>query len=211
MNNMSPTVLILAEPQPEQVRARRDGASPMAAFSALDTTLRRVLASGLPLLLVAPEDQADAARTLLPNNDILSMPPPPDARESSNWLIHGIAAGVMARPHAPGWLLLPADMPMLQAETLVALAQGLRNGPLVYPCHRHVRGHPLAVSGELYSELIRLECEQDLRRLAARYPSVDVDVQDPGIHMTLEAQAGLNQLRAQLTGPLSQSRLLRTF
>jgi molybdenum cofactor cytidylyltransferase len=58
------------------------------------------------------------------------------------------------------------------------------------------------MSSELFSELVRMEHEQDLRRLAARYPSVDVEVADPGVHMAMEAQADLNQLRAQLTGPL---------
>jgi len=173
----------------------------MATFNALDTTLRRVLASGLPMLLVAPADQAAAAIDLVPSKDILVVASPPTLQPRADWLVGCMAAAVMTRPQASGWLLLPADMPMLQVGTLQSLADILPSqGPIVFPCHRHRRGHPVAFSAELYSELVRLGSEQDLRRLAARYPSVDLEIDDPGIHLALEARAGLSQLRAQLTG-----------
>lgn len=203
-----PTVLVLAEPQVER-RGAQEQKGLLAAFNALDTTLRRVLASGLPMLLVAPMEQAAAAMALLPHNDILGLPAPQEQQSRSDWLIECIAAGVMARAQSPGWVLLPADMPMLQSSTLLALAHALKDAPLVYPCHHHLRGHPMAVSAELYSELIRLDSEHTLRRLAARYPCADIEVGDPGIHMTLEPQAGLNQLRAQLTGPTQLPGMLR--
>jgi len=205
MTNL-PTVLVLAEPRAAGP-GEHEHAGPLAAFSALDTTLRRVLASGLPMLLVAPMEQAKAALSLLPHNDILGLPAPVSSQSRSDWLIQCIAAGVMARAQASGWVLLPADMPMLQSSTLLALAHALKDAPLVYPCHHHLRGHPMAVSAELYSELIRLDSEHTLRRLAARYPCADIEVGDPGIHMTLEAQPGLNQLRAQLAGPAGRSAL----
>ncbi|HET6788792.1 MAG TPA: NTP transferase domain-containing protein [Aquabacterium sp.] len=198
----TPTVIILAEPLSEdQLRTRADTSGPMAAFSTLDTLLRRVLNADLPMLLVAPPEQADAALTLLPQDDILTLSPPTLLQSRGDWLVRGMAAGIMARSLSPGWIILPADMPMLQARTLQALAQGLSQGPMAYPCHRHLRGHPVAFAGELYSELVRLNSEHDLRRLAARYPAVDVDVDDPGIHLSLESQAGLDQWRAQLAGP----------
>lgn len=201
--NTKPTVIVLAEPLPATARVRSHGDTAMASFSALDTTLRRVLNSGLPMLLVAPPEQAAEALHLLPHNDILAVASPATAQPQGDWLVRCIASAIMSRPESLGWLVLPADMPMLQSETLTTLAAGLQGqGPIVFPCHRHMRGHPVAFSPELYSELIRLNSEHDLRRLAARYPSVDVEVNDPGIHLTLEAQAGLSQLRAQLTGPM---------
>lgn len=199
-----PTVLILAAAQPERAVAGADTGSPLGVLSALDSTLRRVLSSGLPMLLVAPDDQAHAALGLLPHQDVLAVPPPRAGQTHCDWLVRNIASGVMHRSQSPGWLLLPADMPMLQATTLQIMATSLGRGPIAYPCYRHRRGHPVAVSSELFSELVRMGSEQDLRRLAARYPSVDVEVDDPGVQLAQPPQADLSQLRAQLTGPMMQ-------
>jgi len=109
-----------------------------------------------------------------------------------------VAAGVEASPQAPGWLLLPADMPMLQIETLRAVANAVAQYTVVFPQYRHRRGHPVGFSAELFSELIRLDSERDLGRLTARYPAMGVDVDDPGVLMAHDAQSGLEQLRAQL-------------
>lgn len=201
--NSQPTVIVLAEPPPAASWSRVDNPPAMAPYGAVDTTLRRALSSGLPVLLAATADESAEALKLLPRDDILTVPAPPTLQPRVDWLVHCIAAAVMARPQADGWLLLPADMPMLQSNTLQALAQGMhgpRSGPIVFPSHRHMRGHPIGFSAELYSELIRLNSEQDLRRLAARYPSVDVEVDDPGVHLAPDAQAGLSQLRTLLTG-----------
>lgn len=185
--NSKPTVIVLAEPPSEASRARSEPLGAMAAFSGLDTTLRRVLDSGLPMLLVAPHEQAAPALSLLPSKDILAVSGPRPLHPRADWLVQCIASAVMARPQASGWLLLPAHMPMLQSSTLQAVAQGLQaQGPIVFPCHRHLRGHPVGFSAELFSELVRLGSEQDLRRLTARYPSIDIEVNDPGIHLVPE-------------------------
>lgn len=199
--NSLPTVIVMADPSGDQARGSVGSAGPMAAFSTLDTTLRRVMSSGLPLLLVGSQDQADEVLDLLPKQDILVSGQPPKAQDHGDWLVRCLAAAVMTRSHADGWVVLPADMPMLQTATLHALVSALSQGPIVFPTYRHLRGHPVAFAAELYSELVHMDSEQALRRLAARYPSVEVEVDDPGILMALRPQSALTQLRAQLGGP----------
>lgn len=198
--NESPTVIILADPQAAAAPSF-SGDGSMACFSVLDTALRRVLAAHLPMVLVAPPAAAEAASRLLPGQDVLSFPAPQDDQSHSDWLACCVATAVLHRPESSGWLLLPADMPMLQSQTLVEVARSLTKAPIVYPCHRHMRGHPLGLSAELYADLVRVTCEQDLRRITARYPSFEVDVDDPGVLMTMDAHSGLNHLRATLTDP----------
>lgn len=198
-----PTVIILADPQ-MATQAHPAGAA-MNHVSALDTTLRRVLACNLPRVLVAPPAAAQAASATLPGQDIITCSPPLPGQSPSDWLVACMAIAVLHRPEASGWLLLPADMPMLNVNTLLAVAQGLSQAPIVFPCHRHMRGHPVGLSSELYADLVRAQGEKDLRRLTARYPSVDVDVDDPGVLMTLDAHCGLNLLREALTGPFRSS------
>ena len=194
-----PTVIILADPQMATQPHALDAA--MSHVSALDTTLRRVLACDLPRVLVASPAAAQAASATLPGQDILTCSPLKPGQNPSDWLASSVAAAVLHRPDSSGWLLLPADMPMLNVHTLLAVAQGLPLAPIVFPCHRHMRGHPVGLSSELYADLVRIQCDNDLRRLTARYPSMDVDVDDPGVLITLDAHSGLNQLRACLTGP----------
>lgn len=205
--NALPTVIILADPQMTTQAPRRDAS--MSNFSALDTALRRVLTAHLPHVLVAPSHAAQAAAALLPGQDIIACDGPAAGQSHSDWLACCVATAVMHRPDAAGWLLLPADMPMLNPKTLMAVANNLTKAPIVFPCHRHMRGHPVGLSSELYTDLIRVSSEQELRRLTARYPSVDIDVDDAGVLMTLDAHTGLNQLRACLTGPYAQGPLMR--
>jgi molybdenum cofactor cytidylyltransferase len=92
-----------------------------------------------------------------------------------------IAAGVAARSDAPGWLLLPADMPRVKPSTLQAVAQALSTHSVAFAQHQGRRGHPVAFSAEMYSELIGLTGDEGARRLVARYPSHAVEVNDPGV------------------------------
>jgi molybdenum cofactor cytidylyltransferase len=207
--NALPTVIILADPQ--MATQPHPGDAAMNHVSALDTTLRRVLASDLPRVLVAPTAVAQAASATLPGQDIIACAPPQHGQSHSDWLAHCVATAVLHRPEACGWLLLPADMPMLNVKTLLAVAQSLPLAPIVFPCHRHMRGHPVGLSSELYADLVRMQGDKDLRRLTARYPSVDVDVDDAGVLMTLDAHTGLNQLRASLTGPYRASPFAQTM
>jgi molybdenum cofactor cytidylyltransferase len=190
-----PTLIILAEPALSNEDGNRGH---MGMFSVMDSTVRRGLASGLPMVVVAPPDMAQQARMLLPGNDVIELPDLPTLKSRSDRLARAVAAGVEASAQAPGWLLLPADMPMLQVETLRTVANAVAHYTVVFPQYRHRRGHPVGFSSELFSELIRLDSERDLGRLTARYPAMGVDVDDPGVLMAHDAQSGLAQLRAQL-------------
>lgn len=203
--NHQPTLIILAEPTPAGVgsmgaagQSAANGQQALGLFSVMDSTVRRGLASGLPMIIVAPPDMAKQARQLLPGNDVIDLPDMAPTRSRADRLARAVAAGVEASANAPGWLLLPADMPMLQVDTLRAVANAVALYTVVFPQYRHRRGHPVGFSAELFSELIRLDSERDLARLTARYPAMGVDVDDPGVLMAQDAQSGLAQLRVQL-------------
>ncbi len=201
--NQQPTLIILAEPT---LSSESEGRLPqpvdpaIGLFSVMDSTVRRGLASGLPLVVVAPPEMALQARALVPGNDVIDLPDMPASRSRADRLARAVAAGVEASANATGWLLLPADMPMLKVETLLAVANAVTYYTVVFPQYRHRRGHPVGFSAELFSELIHLDNERDLSRLSARYPAMGIDVDDPGVVMAREPQSGLEHLRAQLTG-----------
>lgn len=181
-----PTVIVLADP------ALKGGPSlygeAATPCTTLEATLRQVLASALPMLLVAPHAVAEWARQILPGNDVLTAPEASTKGEA--WLPQAIRLGVQSSAHATGWLLLPGDLPCIQARTLLTLASSLASFPVIYPQYGQQQGQPMGFSGELYSELVGLGHQRDLIRLAARYPATAVDIDDPTLLMPLSSQTG---------------------
>jgi molybdenum cofactor cytidylyltransferase len=116
-----------------------------------------------------------------------------------------IAAGVAARADAPGWVLLPGDMPRVKPSTLVAVANALQAHPVAFAQHRGRRGHPVGFAAELYSELIGLTGDEGARRLVARYPSHPVDVVDPGVLIDIDTSEDLDDQRNGADGGFKPS------
>lgn len=160
----------------------------------LGTTLAQVAASHLPSVVVTTHALREVVRGWIATQDIVEVP---EAGQGGSHLGMGysIAAGVRARGDAPGWLILPGDMPLVKAATLRAVAAALQHHPVAYAQHRGRRGHPVAFSAELFSELATLSGDEGARRLIARYPAAAVEVQDPGVLMDLDTQADLHRMR----------------
>jgi molybdenum cofactor cytidylyltransferase len=161
--------------------------APFAASTVLDSTLRHVLASRLPLVVVTTAPLVSHAAKLVAARDIVVVPDGLGAVAGSPGMGRSIAAGVSARGDAPGWVVMPADLPLVQPQTLRSVADALRDHPLVYAQHRGHRAHPVGFSAELFSELVALSGDEGARRILARYPSQAVDVDDEGVLMDVDA------------------------
>jgi len=173
---------------------------PLGSSSVLGEVLRHAVASHLPVVVVTTDAMAEEARRTIASRDVLILQGA-DGREAATgaptWGIgYSIAAGVAARPDASGWLILPADMPMVQAATLAFVARHLDHHAVVYAQYRGRRGHPVGFSSELYSELVSLQGDEGARRLVARYPAHAVDVDDPGVLIDIDTEADLNAARS---------------
>jgi molybdenum cofactor cytidylyltransferase len=164
----------------------------LGTFSVLGSTLRNAIASHLPVLVVTTEALAAEASSFVASRDIVVLP----QATAELGMGHSIAAGVAARSDAPGWLLLPGDMPLVRPATFLAVAGALRHHAVAYPQHHGRRGHPVGFSAELYSELMMLSGDEGARRIVARYPAIGVDVEDPGVLLDVDTEADLAVLRA---------------
>lgn len=174
-------------------------AQPLGLGTVLTHTLEAVVAAGLPLVVVTVAALVDVTRGVVASRDIVLLPPVGSASREPLGVGFSIAAGVGARPHGPGWLVLPGDMPLVQPQTLRAVARGLTGAPVAYAQHRGRQGFPVGLSVELYSELVLLSGEEGLRRLLARYPSHAVDVDDPGVLQDINTTADLDRARSSST------------
>jgi molybdenum cofactor cytidylyltransferase len=134
-----PVVIVLAAGRGERFAASGGESHKLAALLAGKAVLAHVLdavrSSGLPHYLV----QADASR--------------PGMGDS-------IAAGVAATADAPGWLILPGDLPLVQGATLCAVAQALAQHAVVVPLYQGARGHPVGFSAACRAGLLDLKGNQ---------------------------------------------------
>jgi len=124
----------------------------------------------------------------LPERDALGRPQPIG-------MGHSIVAGVSATGDADGWLILPADMPLVLPTTIMAVAQGLERYPVCYAQYRGIQGHPVGFGTELYSELMALQGDEGARRIVARYAAQPISVDDPGVHIDVDTAEDLARLR----------------
>lgn len=129
----TPVILVLASGRGERFAASGGQGSKLQALLAgkpvLDHTLAAVRASGLRWHVEAASH--------------------PGMGDS-------IAAAVRATPDAGGWLVLPADLPLVQPESFRRVAAALANHEVALPTFEGERGHPVGFGRACRDELMTL-------------------------------------------------------
>ncbi len=188
-----PTVVVLAAGKGSRFKGSTHKLEQsLGDLSVLGSTLRNAIESHLPVVVVTTQALAATASQVVATRDVVVVP----QALAALGMGHSIAAGIAARADAPGWLLLPGDMPMVRPATLLAVAAALEHHPVAYAQYHGRRGHPVGFAAELYSELMMLSGDEGARRIVARYPAIGVDVDDPGVLLDLDTEADLAALRA---------------
>ena len=176
-----PTVIVLAAGQGERFKA--SGATQDKLEADLngqrvrDHVMASVRASGLPWHVVERVDTLH-----------LHQPGMGDS----------IACGVAATPHAKGWLILPADLPLIQASTLLRVAQALPHHPVVVPFYNHQKGHPVGFAPSCRDALMGLTGDQGARSVVAQHGFYRLDLQDQGCVLDVDTLDALAQARKAL-------------
>jgi molybdenum cofactor cytidylyltransferase len=173
-----PTVVVLASGRGERFLASGGTSHKLQALIAGQTVLERTLAavkaSGLPWHL------EDAGH--------------PGMGDS-------IAAAVRATSQSAGWLILPADLPLIQPETLQAVAQALLRFDVVVPFHNGMRGHPVGFSQACGVALSALKGEGGASAVVKAYPMMALVVDDVGCVTDVDTVDQLRAATGMLTNP----------
>ncbi|MEO8153501.1 MAG: nucleotidyltransferase family protein [Rhizobacter sp.] len=203
-----PSVVVLAAGRGSRFRGLQHKLmQSLGTSTVLATTLSNALATGLSVVVVTAEPLAELVSCHVATRDIVVLPAVGSAASLGLGMGYSIAAGVAARSDASGWLILPADMPMVRASTLHAVAQELETHPIAFAQYRGRRGHPVGFAAELYSELVMLTGDEGARRLVARYPALGVEVDDPGVLLDVDTEDDLARVRvAQQETQLREAR-----
>jgi molybdenum cofactor cytidylyltransferase len=194
--NLQPHIIVLAAGQSTRFGGNQHKLmQPWLGATLLENSLLQAVASHLPVVVVTTEALASLARKHVAARDVVVVPAMNETSHLRLGVGFSIAAGVSASPNAPGWLMLPADMPLIQVQTLQRVARRLSEHPVVFAQYQGRRGHPVGFSAELYSELIALTGDEGAKRLVLRYPAHAVLVDDPGVLLDVDTPRDLDEAR----------------
>jgi molybdenum cofactor cytidylyltransferase len=188
-----PTIVVLAAGPGSRFGANSHKLlQPLGPDTVLAETIRHAIETGWPVAVVTTAALAPAAAPWVATRDLVVL----SDRDAARGVGHSIAAGVVAHAGASGWLVLPGDMPLIRPSTIAAVGRALEHHPVAFSQYQGRRGHPVGFGAELYSELMTLSGDEGARRLVARYPSVAVQVDDPGVLIDVDTEADLAAARA---------------
>jgi molybdenum cofactor cytidylyltransferase len=172
-----PVVMVLASGRGERFAASGGGTHKLQALLAgkpvLQHTLEAVAASGLPWHL---EDAGHPG------------------------MGDCIAAAVRATHYASGWLVLPGDLPLVQAATLRAVAAALASHAVVVPLFKGARGHPVGFSAACRDALLELKGDQGAASVVKAQAALNavgfIDVTDAGTVTDIDTLEDLRRAEA---------------
>jgi len=193
-----PAVVVLAAGAGTRYHGMRHKLSEkLGGDSVLVRTLRNAIASEMSVVLVISDGLVSEARGLVAPEDMIVV----TDRSQAGWgMGDSIAAGVSVHASATGWLVLPADMPLIKPSSLRAVAAALDQQPIAFAQHRGRRGHPVGFGAELFSELVMLKGDEGARRLLARYPTAAVELDDPGVLFDIDTVDDLAAAQQRIGG-----------
>ena len=175
MSGRLPVVLVLASGRGERFIASGGSGSKLQALlggrPVLSRTLDAVRASGLPWHL------EDAGH--------------PGMGDS-------ISAAVRATRDAPGWLVLPGDLPLVQPATLRAVAEALARSEVVAPTFNGRRGHPVGFASNCREALSALSGPKGAASVLQAHAVTELPVDDEGILVDIDTVQALAEAERRL-------------
>jgi molybdenum cofactor cytidylyltransferase len=106
-----------------------------------------------------------------------------------------IAAAVRATPCASGWMVLPADLPLVRTQTLLDIARARMQTDILIPTYQGQRGHPVRFSRHCEADLSMLQGMKGAAALFAKASFAIWPVDDPGCTMDIDTVEDLQRAR----------------
>ena len=109
-----------------------------------------------------------------------------------------IAAAVRATSGAPGWMILPGDLPLVQPQTLRDLATALPGRDVVVPVYQGRRGHPVRFAARFGPALMALVGDRGAGEIARAGGITEWAVTDAGCVTDIDTVQDLQRAAAAL-------------
>jgi molybdenum cofactor cytidylyltransferase len=105
-----------------------------------------------------------------------------------------IAAAVRATADADGWLVLPADLPLIEPDTLRRVATAAPADGAARACWQERPGHPVRFPASWRERLLALAGEAGAAALLREHGWLPVPVDDPGCVLDVDTPEDLQAL-----------------
>jgi molybdenum cofactor cytidylyltransferase len=109
-----------------------------------------------------------------------------------------IAAAVAATAASAGWLILPADLPLIQADTLRTVALALQQHTVVLPLYGGQRGHPVGFAASCRQALLGLRGGQGAAAVVRSHTAFELSVNDAGCVTDIDTLEDLQRAERML-------------
>ena len=177
-------------------------AVPQPAMQPADRPVVLVLASGRGTRFAASGGQGPKLQALLAGRPVLDWTLAAVRASGLPWHLEdgghagmgdSIAAAVRATAGAPGWLVLPGDLPLLRPDTLRALAGAPAELAVVVPVVNGQRGHPVRFAAHCGPELLQLQGPQGAAAVVRAHGAALWPVDDPGCTFDIDTVQDLER------------------
>ena len=157
--------------------------------------MRSLLDGGVSAIVVVLGPEADRIRAgvpLLRDERVRAVINPDPARGMFSSLQAALSPGTSGEP----LVVLPGDMPFVQAATVRLLLDTYERAPaIVSPRFHGKRGHPVILPPELGGEILAAEATSNLHLILRVHPDrrVDVAVEDEGVGRDVDTVGDLSR------------------
>jgi molybdenum cofactor cytidylyltransferase len=190
---------------PAAGHSRRMGRPKLLLPLGSNTVIGRMLAAlsepviAATIVVVRRDDEP--LRAAIADSGAIPLQPavaPEEMRQSVEHALRYIEEEFHPRPEE-GWLLAPADHPLLEPAVIERLASEWRaaQGNIVVPAYRGRRGHPTLFPFSLAAEVFRLPADQGLNRLVQMHAALvrEVELDSPSVLADLDTPEDYERLR----------------
>ncbi len=110
---------------------------------------------------------------------------------------HSVAAAVAASPIDANWVIALGDMPLIEPETVRAVAAAIEQGAaFAMPVYRGQRGHPVGIYSCFRADLLALEGDAGARAIIAKHKREIhlIETKDPGVLVDVDTVTDYQKL-----------------
>jgi molybdenum cofactor cytidylyltransferase len=156
------------------------------------------------VVVLRRDDEALAAEVRSAGATVVApQSPPPDMRSSVQHALDAIRA-TQTPTDDDGWLLVPADHPLLVADVLAQLIEtwNASDAPILIPRCDDRRGHPTFFRWSLADEVATIPCDKGLNELVRWHKNDirEISIEDRSVLYDLDTPEDYEAMQARFQG-----------